>query len=202
MPAPTLGDLIDILHALGRQLHKDHLLDHIVGNRNVFGDSSEVWELREGLTKTYDNGRGRASHPYGNRLRARKVYSTGHVHSTLNNHPYLEEAIYLGYDGGGNFIWFWLVQHCDHSNTKGPVYCYDLMSVGARMAFENPDTPRGKYFGLSILQSLGKILSDEVKERRHRLTKLEAGSTTISNMVERFSSTLSEPRTSGDDIEG
>lgn len=193
VPAPTLGDLVEILHAMGRQLRNDSLLDHVVGNRNVFGDASEVWDLREGIIKAYHNGRNDAPHAYSSRLRARKIYSGGRSH--------LQEAIYLGYDHG-EFIWLWLVNHYSDSELRGPVHCYDLKSPGARTAFEESDVPRGKYFGLTVLQCLDEILKDEVKERRRRLAKLEAGSTIIDNMVSRFGSALVEPRTSGDGFEG
>lgn len=203
IPTPTLGDLLEILHAAGRQLRKDGLLEHVIGNRNVFGTSSEVWDLKEGITKAYHNGRNNAPEAYSERLRARKIYASGsHTHhSVLNYHPYLEEAIFLGYDRG-DFMWLWLVKHCSHSDSNGPAYCYDLTSPGGRMAFEESDMPRGTQFGMSVLLSLDKILKDEVKERRERLTRLEAGSITISNMIDRFGSTLTKPRISGDGIEG
>lgn len=200
-PTPTPWDLVEILHDIGRRLRKDDLLDHVVGNRNVFSDNSEAWDLREGIAKAYRNGRNNAPHAYSSRLRARKIYSGGHSHSSVSGHPYLQESIHLGYDHG-EFMWFWLMKHCSDSDLKGPAYCYDLMSPGARTAFEDSDMPRGKYFGLTVLQSLDKILKDEVEERRHRLTKLEAGSTIIDNMVNRFGSALLEPRTSGDGFEG
>lgn len=202
VPTPTMSDLVEILHAIGERLRKDGVLDHVIGNRNVFSSNLEVWDLREGLTRAYRNGRNDADPTYSDRLRARKIYSGGsHSHSILNNRPYLREALYLGYDHG-DFMWFWLVEHCSDSSLTGPVYCYDLKSAGARMAFEESDIPRGKYFGMSVLQSLDKILKDEVKERRHRLTKLEAGSTIVDHMIDRFGSAMQEPRTSGDGFEG